>query len=226
MVGGRWCLTSPLPGRGSLGAGAASLCLCIALLSQAHLTSHLPYYHPVRHKQWKIYLFSPFHRRGSWSIEDKRFTWQHTACWHRVSTRPKSVPETNILFRISPLAPPPIPLPSGPPGGAIHNHTVSVSVNWDLCRQTGLCLRPITENLPQELIENQPRVRCGAAVTQETPSCPRGARRSQVPLACFTASSGLWALTHTKHRGWLWSRKSQLPRGGGVSFSSWKSKPQ
>ncbi|KAI4529342.1 hypothetical protein MG293_020590 [Ovis ammon polii] len=48
---------------------------------------------------------------------------------------------------------------TGPPGGAIHNHTVSVTVNWDLCRQIGLCLHPITENLPQELIENQPRVR-------------------------------------------------------------------
>lgn len=45
-VGVGQCLTSPLPRRASLRAGAASLCLCIALLSQAHLTSHLPYNHP------------------------------------------------------------------------------------------------------------------------------------------------------------------------------------
>ena len=92
-------------------------------------------------------------------------------------------------------------VPSGPPGGAIHNHTVSVTVNWDLCRQIGLCLHPITENLPQELIENQPRVRYGATVTQKTPPCPRRAQRSQVPLDLL--SNGLCALGHTKHRGYM-----------------------
>lgn len=94
----------------------------------------------------------------------------------------------------SPWHPLLFPSHQGPRGGAIQNHTVSVSVNWDLCRQTGLCLHPITENLPQELIENQPCVRYGATVTQKTPSCPRGAERSQVPLGLLLLNPMGYAL--------------------------------